>query len=942
MKNWKELILPSIFILYFILSYISFCRDKTWWRFATKGEIYSNPQLYKGYIYFGNNDGRFYAVDEKIGKEKWSFKTGYEIFTTPIFHRNKVLFTSSDKLFALDVRNGREIWRFTTDGFYRFITDIKIHKNIFYAGDADGTLYAINANGKPRWKVRSRPVKKIDSILVGGWPNWFGRSFEIKGNYIYWGSSDGNLYVLNLTNGKLKWKFDSKDTISTSILLVDGKIIFGNRNGKVFVLSQKNGKVLNSWRKNKSPIYCLSVLEKKLPWQSPPLLISHGDGSIVKTSSDGNKLWGIKEKSSSYLCPFEEKFTVYITGKQGELKTLNSNTGKIKWKINIKKPVSLNPFLHRVGFTSKIYLSDSDGVMHTFKLKTGKEIWNFRTGGGISTYPVITNNYFFISSTDGGIYRVNKYTGKGTLPYSNKYTFNVSQNFVKVNKNKIIELDVKFDDTVLTNPWRDASIKARFVHETGNEIFIDGFYHDKNLWKVRFSPKYKGLWRWNLNFNVAGNSLVKNGSFKSEADTSLSYLKISKYNRKRLTLDEKTIFNGLGFQDSIWDTNQNGNPLDDFATGQSYPIVASESGNTLYIMSSDINQLDEHLSIYGKKGGFNLYRYNVANASYNLWELNGIRSGFLLNEGKWADVFMQSLRKNNYQIIMAIFGFGIPFSNMSQIEKKELTAYIDYVVARYGAYVSVWEIANEAGLPDNLVKFIAETIRKNDFEKKPISVSWEKPYHDNINIISPHWYESEPIEISDLRTVQVIEQFSDVKKPVIVGEQGNHLRNWDETSAIRMRVRAWTAFFNEAVLIFWNASEKKDTLAKNPKIDYTYANQYIGNEERRYMKILQDFTSNTDIDVKKTVLTTNDTSVRGYGLFSTVEGLGYLYHFEDHKSFVSTGIELNLPKAGEIEWIDPSSGKTILLYNLAQGYNYLTSPGFYLDLAFKIKFDQSK
>src|SRR3989344_253676 len=111
MKNWKELILPSIFILYFILSYISFCRDKTWWRFATKGEIYSNPQLYKGYIYFGNNDGRFYAVDEKIGKEKWSFKTGYEIFTTPIFHRNKVLFTSSDKLFALDVRNGREIWR---------------------------------------------------------------------------------------------------------------------------------------------------------------------------------------------------------------------------------------------------------------------------------------------------------------------------------------------------------------------------------------------------------------------------------------------------------------------------------------------------------------------------------------------------------------------------------------------------------------------------------------------------------------------------------------------------------------------------------------------------------------------------------------------------------------------------------------------------------------
>jgi len=46
-------------------------------------------------------------------------------------------------------------------------------------------------------------------------------------------------------------------------------------------------------------------------------------------------------------------------------------------------------------------------------------------------------------------------------------------------------------------------------------------------------------------------------------------------------------------------------------------------------------------------------------------------------------------------------------------------------------------------------------------------------------------------------------------KPVIVGEQGNAGMNWDPRSAVRMRIRAWTALFREIGLVFWNTSESK-------------------------------------------------------------------------------------------------------------------------------------
>ena len=151
-----------------------------------------------------------------------------------------------------------------------------------------------------------------------------------------------------------------------------------------------------------------------------------------------------------------------------------------------------------------------------------------------------------------------------------------------------------------------------------------------------------------------------------------------------------------------------------------------------------------------------------------------------------------------------------------------------FVVDRYGAYVDFWELVNEATVSDEWYRQIAQYVRQIDPYQHPISTSWEKPNIAAIDISSPHWYQTESEFASDVETWQKFQAWKAAHKPVIVGEQGNQVQNWDDRSALRMRLRSWAAFFAEGVFIFWNSSGAKDY--KNPGA----ANIYLGPEERGY------------------------------------------------------------------------------------------------------------
>lgn len=73
----------------------------------------SSPAVADGFVYFMSED-RLYAVNITNGKVKWTFKTHKESSASPIVYDHKVFFGSWGRFHAVDMTRGKEIWRAET------------------------------------------------------------------------------------------------------------------------------------------------------------------------------------------------------------------------------------------------------------------------------------------------------------------------------------------------------------------------------------------------------------------------------------------------------------------------------------------------------------------------------------------------------------------------------------------------------------------------------------------------------------------------------------------------------------------------------------------------------------------------------------------------------------------------------------------------------------
>lgn len=493
----------------------------------------------------------------------------------------------------------------------------------------------------------------------------------------------------------------------------------------------------------------------------------------------------------------------------------------------------------------------------------------------------------------------------------------------------IYELSVAHDDAPYANPWEDVKLSVQFTEPKGQATTVDGFYHGPNLWKVRFSPPYEGAWHWALQLTTPSESFTEAGTFITEPSQRPGFVRPHPTNPFRLVFENGSLFNAIGIGDCILDTDHSGSPLDNWGfDGEPRTSGQHEAGSTA--------DMPTYLAAYGAPGaGFNLFRWSVDNCAFKLWETISTQGNrYLIQEGLWGDQLVRALRENGFRIWMTIFGFEPAFlSAAGNPEQREaVERYIDYVVARYGTYVDIWELMNEAEVPPEWIAFAAEHLRTVDPYDHPITISWERPQLPQIEINAPHWYERESEFESDLRTSQKISLAKRWGKPVVFGEQGNSVQNWDARSALRMRLRSWTAFFEEGVLVFWNSSFAKDYFAGA-------ANLYIGPQEREYIRALQDFTADVNAQVERFTLTPSSHDVRAYGLRWPGQILGYFHHVSDHDKPVHTTVTLDMPRDGAVLWIDPATAEVLANAPVAAGVQTLETPEFVVDLALRIRLD---
>ena len=82
------------------------------WKIPTGATILSAPCVVDGKVFFGNNDGRFMALDAATGKTVWEARADERIISNPAFFDGKVYFASDDMFaYACNAADGKLAWK---------------------------------------------------------------------------------------------------------------------------------------------------------------------------------------------------------------------------------------------------------------------------------------------------------------------------------------------------------------------------------------------------------------------------------------------------------------------------------------------------------------------------------------------------------------------------------------------------------------------------------------------------------------------------------------------------------------------------------------------------------------------------------------------------------------------------------------------------------------
>ena len=316
----------------------------------------------------------------------WTFTVKEGQFdSTPAIVGDRVYIGDADgTLFALNLKTGKEVWRFKDEGVIGFSASPAVRNGLIYIGDIDGKFMCVNAKtGKLAWSFLTKSV--IDS------------SANFYQDKVLVGSQDATLYCLDGKRGKLIWKHMIDDQIRCSPTVVGDRAFVAGCDGKLHIVDLKTGKS-----------------STKVPIQSPtgvtPTVL--GDNTYLGTESGA--FFSINWKKASVNWTFVEaggasnsirsnaaayKGFIIFGGRNRRVYALHPDTGKKRWSFVTRRRVDSSPII--VG--NRVFVGATDGRLYALNLQSGKKLWQYQTRGSFVGSPAAAHGRLVIASTNGDV-----------------------------------------------------------------------------------------------------------------------------------------------------------------------------------------------------------------------------------------------------------------------------------------------------------------------------------------------------------------------------------------------------------------------------------------------------------------------------------------------------------------------------------------------------------
>ncbi|MFH1067980.1 MAG: PQQ-binding-like beta-propeller repeat protein [Candidatus Glassbacteria bacterium] len=341
----------------------------------------------------------------------WIFQAFGDVYSSPAIGADGTVYfgtgPGSKSLYALNA-DGSPKWKYQTRDDVSTHTSGSIYSSptigadgTVYFGCDDSCLYALNAGSTLKWKYQTGgAVNSSPAIGADG--------------TVYFGSDDGHLYALN-ANSTLKWKYKTGGKVSFSPAIgADGTVYFGSEDSCLYALWAYGSL---KWKYNTGD---------RVSSSSPAI---GADGTVYFGSvhrhlyalnAAGNLLWDYETPGSGTYGPISSPAigadgTVYFGA--GEFFYALNADGSAKWNYGISGMKQYSP---AIGAEGTIYFTSSNESPHSVSYlyalnANGSLNWRYSINVFFpSCSPAIAEDgTIYFGDDHGFFYAVNTGTGAG-------------------------------------------------------------------------------------------------------------------------------------------------------------------------------------------------------------------------------------------------------------------------------------------------------------------------------------------------------------------------------------------------------------------------------------------------------------------------------------------------------------------------------------------------
>jgi len=226
---------------------------------------------------------------------------------------------------------------------------------------------------------------------------------------VYYGASDGFVWALLAKDGTAVWSVEIKSAVQGSVTVTNTDNVFvSSTDGYVYGFNGATGAQFAKLSTGSGE----SLFPPVFLQDGKTLVVGSTDGFI--RSYDplvGNLRWRYQTHGPVLEVPCVHPVTGFIyVGAAAEIVAMQDD-GDREWTIPAVEEMGASP-----GCGNKhnlLYIGGNDGAMHAFDEKTGTERWQYQTGAGIVSNPVMDRdgNVLYVTSLDGTLYALDATTG---------------------------------------------------------------------------------------------------------------------------------------------------------------------------------------------------------------------------------------------------------------------------------------------------------------------------------------------------------------------------------------------------------------------------------------------------------------------------------------------------------------------------------------------------